>query len=186
MKILSNLGLTTLLLLLSTATLATELTSGKPAPTMQTSAQFLNLEDDNISYHDWQGRNLTGKVRVVHHLNAALGVDGINKPFIDSVKALNLDTASFTTLTVLNIADVASFLKTMAKLQIEDLQRTHTDDEYVLDDQASVRSAWGLPNEGPSITLVSASGTVLAHKDGKLNPEEVKEFVALIQQNLPQ
>ncbi len=107
MKILSSLGLSALLLLLSTATLATELTSGKPAPTMQTSAQFLNLENDNISYQDWQGRNLTGKVRAVHHLNAALGVDEINKPFIDSVKALNLDTADFTTLTVLNTADVA-------------------------------------------------------------------------------
>ncbi|BFM17062.1 YtfJ family protein [Maricurvus nonylphenolicus] len=185
MKFLNRVLLSTALCLLSTTNYADELTIGKSAPAMASIAQRLHLQDEGISYQDWQGGDLTGKVRVIHHLNAALGVDEINKPFIDTVTALKLSPSEFSTLTVLNVSDVASFLRQMAKLQIEDLQRTHTDSEYVLDTQASVRTAWGLPSEGPSITLIDTEGKVLAHKDGKLEANEVQAFVALIQKNLP-
>lgn len=184
-KLIIRFGVSTLLAFSSSATLAADLIAGRPAPTMQNPAQALVMDGENIEYKDWLGSDLTGKVRVVHHLNAALGVDEINKPFIQTLNELNLAPSVFTTLTVLNVADVSAFLKQMAKLQWEDLRRTHANAEYVWDTEASVRSTWGLPEKGPSITLVDSAGNIIAHKDGKLTPKEIEEFVALIQQNLP-
>ncbi len=181
---LRRIGLTAILVLPSSAVIAVELTAGQPLPSMQAPAQTLTLEADNISYQDWLGSSLTGKVRVVHHLNAALGVDEINKPFLERLDDLNLDASAFATLTVLNVADVSYFLQQMAKLQIEDLQRTNVNQEYVWDSNASVRAAWDLPEKGPSITLLDQLGVVIAHKDGKLQPEDENKFVALIQQQL--
>ena len=181
---LKKIGLSAILVLPSAAVISVELTAGQVAPVLQEPAQSLSLEADDIQYQDWLGASLTGKVRVVHHLNAALGVDEINKPFLDRVNDLKLDASAFTTLTVLNVGDVSYFLQQMAKLKIEDLRRTYADQEFILDKNSSVRSAWDLPKDGPSITLLDTSGRIIAHKDGRLEAADEKEFVALIQQHL--
>lgn len=185
-NVIKKIGLSAILVLPSAAIIAVELTPGQPAPVMQSAAQNLTLYADEIAYTDWIGSSLTGKVRIVHHLNAALGVDEINKPFLDRVNDLNLDASAFTTLTVLNVGDVSYFLQQMAKLKIEDLRRSNLDQEFVLDKNSSVRAAWDLPEKGPSITLLDSSGRIVAHKDGKLEAEDEKRFLALIKEHIDQ
>ncbi len=181
-----KIGLSAVLVLPSTAVISVELTTGQSTPVGQPPSHSHSIDADSISHHDCQGASLIGKAHMTHHFNAALGEYEINKPLLERVNDLNLDASAFTTLTVLSVGDVSYFLQQMAKLKIEDLRRTYADQEFILDKSSSVRSAWGLPKSGPSITLFDLSGKTIAHKGGKFEASDEKEFMALIQQHLAQ
>lgn len=161
-----------------------EVSVGEKAPAVTTAAEELVLENNEVVYRDWAPSELTGKLRVVYHLNAEMGVDAINKPFVDTVEALNLSNDVFSMLTVLNVADSSYFVKSMAQGDFEAKREEYAEPEFVWDEEAGLRDAWGLADEGSSVTIVSKDGQVLAHKDGKLTAEEVQQFVAVIQDNL--
>ncbi len=172
------------LVLPSAAVIAVELTTGKPELGLASSVESITLETGNFSYQKSLASSLTG-VRVVHYLNGALAGDEVNKHFLDRINDLNLDASAFGTLSVLNATDVSYLLQQMAKLQVKDLQRTNDNQELTLGSNTRVPANWDLPKKGPSITLLDESGNVIAHKNGKLKPEDEKKFVALIQRNLP-
>jgi YtfJ family uncharacterized protein len=181
-----GLGLAFTLVSFSTVSFSAlaEVSVGKKAPAVTTPAEELVLENNEVIYRDWAPTELTGKLRVVYHLNAEMGVDAINKPFVDSLEALNLGVDVFSMLTVLNVADSSYFVKSIAQGNFESKREEYVESEFVWDEDAGLRHAWGLADEGSSITIVSKDGQVLAHKDGKLTAEEVQQFVAVIQDNL--
>jgi YtfJ family uncharacterized protein len=183
LKSLTRLSLATALAF-AAVNVAADPVSGQMVPATIATAEQLVQEGNDIHYKNWQARNLTNKLRIVNHLNAALGVDTINRELFEQLDNLQLDNERFATLTILNVADVSSFLQKMARLQIEDMQRSNSDAEFVLDKEASVRKAWGLPNKGASITLVDARGIVVAHRNGQLSSEEINTFIELVQQRL--
>lgn len=157
---------------------------GQVVPVVNGPAEELVIQDNQVVYRSWAPETLSGKVRVVYHLNAKAGVDKINKPFVDAIEQLKLDTAVFSMLTVLNVSDSSYLVKRLAKSDFESKRESYVSPEFVWDEKASLRSAWGLAEEGSSITIVDTHGLVVAHKDGKLDAGEVAEFVALVQKNL--
>lgn len=161
-----------------------EVNVGQMAPAVTEAAEELVLENDEVVYQDWAPEALTGKVRVVYHLNAEVGVDAINKPFIDAIESLNFDASAFSMLTVLNVSDSSYFVKNIAQSDFEAKREEYAEPEFVWDEEASVRTAWGLAEEGSSVTILDTEGRVVAHKDGKLEAQEVTEFVALVQKSL--
>jgi YtfJ family uncharacterized protein len=146
------------------------------------------LTSQELGTRTWSPREMLGRVWTLYHLAARVGVDDINKPYIDALIAARLPEftpdGAYKTVTVLNLGDALWGTAGMGRSRLEKSQRDFPHAIHVDDEKGLARVAWGLRTKGSAVALVDRDGTVLFLKEGKLTPEEIGKVLALIKERL--
>ncbi len=166
---------------------APKIKTGVPLPEVTVKGDELGeleLKKDDVIFKKWNSKSLKGKVRTVYHLAARMGIDDINKAYVDALEANDFPSSSYQTVTILNLGDALWGTGGFARSEFSKNKKKYPDSGFVLDDENTVRDKWGLKEEGSAIILIDKDGNVLAHKDGKLTPAEVNQFMQMIKDRL--
>ena len=146
------------------------------------------LDGKAIAYRPWSTKEGAGRVRTIYHLAARMGIDDLNQPYIDALIAAKLPEYSpdgaYKTITVLNLADALWGTAGLGRSRLEGSQRNFPHAIHVLDGKGVAREAWGLHPKSAAVIVLDRDGTVLFFKEGKLEPDEVRRAVGIIQERL--
>ena len=146
------------------------------------------LESKEITRRPWNSKEGEGRVRTFYHLAARMGVDDLNKPFIDALIAAKLPEyapdGAYKTITVLNLSDALWGTTGLGRSRLEGSQRNFPHAIHVMDEKGIARAAWELQPKTSAVVVVDRDGTVLFFKEGKMSPEEIAQAVGLIKERL--
>jgi hypothetical protein len=146
------------------------------------------LEHPKLGRRPWSSREAEGRICTIYHLAARMGIDDLNKPYIDALIAAKLPEftpdGAYKTITVLNLADALWGTTALGRSRLEDSQRDFPYALHVLDDQGLARAAWGLKPKSSAVILLDRDGTVLFLKEGKLSPEDIAKALGIIKGKL--
>jgi hypothetical protein len=146
------------------------------------------LESRDLGLRPWSSRDMEGRVRTIYHLAARMGVDDLNKPFIDALITAKLPEytpeGAYKTITILNMADALWGTAGLGRSRLQDSQRDYPHAIHVLDEQGAARAAWQLQPKQSAVLILDREGTVLFFKEGKLSPEEIGRAVGIIKEQL--
>ena len=159
---------------------ASEIVEGAllPPVALDGDAGELYVQTGKVRYRAWSSRSLTGLVHTVYHLAARLGIDSVNKAFIDALEAAELPAGRHRLVTILNIDDVVfSAFSGHARKSFEDKRLEHPEPRFVLDDASRARNAWGLAPKGSAVIIIGSDGKVLRYMGGKLGAQQIADFI---------
>jgi len=146
------------------------------------------LEGKALGRRPWSSRETEGRICTIYHLAARMGIDDLNKPYIDALIAAKLPEftpdGAYKTITVLNLADALWGTVGLGRSRLEDSQRDFPYALHVLDDKGLSRAAWGLKPKTSAVLVLDRDGTVLFLKEGKLPPEDIAKAIGIIKQKL--
>jgi len=146
------------------------------------------MDGKDIAWRPWALSEGAGRVRTIYHLAGRIGIDDMNKAFIDAIIAAKLNEflpdSPYKTVTVLNLADSLWGTHGIAMGKFETSQREHPHALYVADEKGVARAAWGLQVKQSSVIIVDRAGVVLFFKEGKLSPEEIHKAIGILQEQL--
>jgi hypothetical protein len=146
------------------------------------------LASKAVGRRPWTLAETEGRVRTVYHLAARMGIDELNKPFIDALIAANLPEHSpdgaYKTITVLNLDDALWGTTGLGRSRLEDSQRDFPHALHVLDEKGVARAAWGLKAKSTAVIVLDRDGTVLFAKEGRLSADEIARAVGIIKEKL--
>ena len=146
------------------------------------------MENGKIEYRPWESSSLKGKVTTIYHLAARNGMDEINKALIDEIIKAELPEklpdSKYKTLTILNFDDAMWGTANIAESRFEKSQKKFPYALYVNDQKGVAQKAWKLKKKNSAVILIDKDGKILFFKEGKLNEEEIKEYLALIKKEL--
>jgi YtfJ family uncharacterized protein len=170
--------------------LANELKIGEFLPPVIVSGNGgeLVVNDNKVEYKPWDSSKLKGKVRLIYHVAARVGVDKINQHFLDAlVDAGGLDafpTDKFRVVSILNSGDVFPMGGMFARKIFEMNRLEHSHPEFVLDAESRVQHTWNLSRKSSAVIIIDKMGRVLKFKDGKLSNSEIEDFISTIEQHI--
>ena len=146
------------------------------------------LDGNDLTYRPWNASEGAGRVRTIYHLAARMGVDDLNKPYIDALIAARLPEfapdGAYKTITILNLADAFFGTRSLGQSRLEKSQREVPYAFHVLDVKGIARAAWNLQPKTSAVLVLDRDGTVLFFKEGKLSPEEIRQAVGIIKGKL--
>ncbi len=146
------------------------------------------LESKELGTRPWSSQEMEGRVRTIYHLAARMGIDDLNKPFIDALIAAKLPEftpdGDYKTITILNIADALWGTTGLVRGRLADSQRDFSYAIHVMDDKGIARAAWRLQPKQSAVLILARDSTVLFFKEGKLSPEEIGRAVGIIKEQL--
>jgi hypothetical protein len=152
-------------------------------PTKVVSGRMV-MDGKVIARRPWALQESRGRICTIYHLAARIGVDDLNKPFIDALIAAKLPEftpdGAYKTITILNIADALWGTTGIVRGRLEDSQRDFPYAMHVMDDKGVARAAWDLKPKTAAVIILDRDGTVLFFKEGKLSPEEITRAVGII------
>ena len=141
-----------------------------------------------IGHRPWHLADTAGKVRTIYHLAARMGIDDLNKPYIDALIAAHLPEtlpdSPYKTLTILNLSEANFLTHGVGVSRFDKSQRETPYALFVADEKGAARAAWGLRPGTSAVIILDRDGTVLFFKEGKLSPEEIRQAVTIIQGKL--
>jgi len=161
---------------------------GVMVPSTRIEARRMVLDGKDIDYRPWKLSATHGRVRTIYHLAARLGLEDVNKPYIDALIAARLPEllpdAPYKTITVVNIADALWGTRALAVGRMERNQHDFPYALFVADERGLAREAWGLQSGQTAVIILDRKGGILFFKEGKLSPAEIRQAVGIIQAEL--
>jgi len=161
---------------------------GLLVPTVRLERGKTVLDGKTITFRPWKLSETKGRVRTIYHLAGRIGIDSLNKAFIDALIAAKLPEQApdspYKTITILNLADTMWGTHGIAQGQFEDSQRHFPYALHVADEEGVAREAWDLEPKQSAVIILDTDGKVLFFKEGRLTPEEIRAAVALIKDKL--
>lgn len=146
------------------------------------------LESKELGTRAWSSQEMEGRVRTIYHLAARMGIDDLNKPFIDALIAAKLPEftpdGEYKTITILNIADALWGTTGLVRSRLAGSQRDFPYAVHVMDDKGIARAAWGLEPKQSAVLILDREGAVRFFKEGKLSPDEIGRAVGIIKELL--
>ena len=146
------------------------------------------LDGKDIGYRPWKSSETRGRVRTIYHLAGRIGIDNVNRAFIEALIAAKLPEklpdSPYKTVTILNLSDTLWGTHGIATGQFEDSQRYFPYALHVADEQGVAREAWDLEPKQSAVIILDKDSKVLFFKEGKLTPEEIRTAVGLIKSRL--
>lgn len=163
-----------------------EIRLGEPLPevVLNDRSGELLCNNGDVIYKEWKTSQLVGKIRVVYHLAARLGVNKVNESLLQALDSMSAIKDKYTTLNILNVDDCPFLCSGIARKEYENSRKEDCTDEFVLDAASQVKNAWGLKPKGSTVIVLGRDGKVLAFKDGKLSEGEMHQFVEIIKSRL--
>ena len=140
----------------------------------------LILDNDKVSYKNWNTAQLPGKVRVVQHIAGRSSAKEQNAPLIEAIKAANLPHDRYQTTTIINVDDAIIGTGIFVKNSIEDSKKQFPWSQFIVDDQGTAAKAWQLTPAGSAIVVLDKDGRIQFAKDGALSPEEIQQVMSLL------
>ena len=146
------------------------------------------LDAKDMTYRPWSLKESNGCVRTIYHLAARIGIDEVNKPYIDAIIAAalpeKLPDGAYKTVTILNFSDALWGTHGLGSSRLEGSQRETPWAIFVADELGVASKAWGLQLKQSAVIVLDKDGTVLFFKEGALSQEEIQKTVRLIQEHL--
>nr|WP_314741448.1 YtfJ family protein [uncultured Haemophilus sp.] len=138
------------------------------------------LNGKDIAFQPWKSTALNGKVRIVHHLAGRSAAKEKNQAVIDAIKAAHFNQAKYQTTTIINSDDAVVGTGLFVKSSAENGKKENPHSQVVLDDQSSVKNAWGLKGKESAIIVLDKNGKVKFVKEGKLSNDEIQSVIGLV------
>jgi YtfJ family uncharacterized protein len=144
------------------------------------------LASKDLAYRPFRLSDTQGHVRTIYHLATRLGIDKVNKPYIDAILAAHLPEflpdSPYKTVTILNLDDAMFGTRGLGLSRLEDSQRESPHAIFVPDVHGAAQAAWGLQKGQSAVIVLDRDGTVLFFKEGKLSPEEIQQAIGIIRE----
>ena len=161
---------------------------GVLVPRVKVEAGRMVLDGREIGYRPWSLSASAGRVRTIYHLAGRLGIEDLNKAFIDAIIAARLPEylpdSPYKTITVLNLSDALWGTHGIAMGKFEASQRQYPHALYVADEKGAALAAWGLQLKQSAVIILDRDNTVLFAKEGKLSQEEIRTALGILQDKL--
>lgn len=142
------------------------------------------LEAGKTVYAPWSTDSLQGKVRCIQHLAGRSSAKEINETLMDALKAAEFPQGDYQTTTIVNLKDAVFGTSAIVAMMVEGGKKEFPWSSVVVDAKGDVQKAWQLDKESSAIVIVDRQGDVLFAKDGKLNNDEIREVIQLIEAEL--
>ena len=139
---------------------------------------------EDAAYQQWHSSTLSGKVRIVHHLAGRSAAKEKNQAVIDAIKAAHFNQQQYQTTTIINADDAIVGTGMFVKSSAEKGKKENPHSQVVLDDNSTVKKAWGLKEKESAIIVLDKSGKVKFVKEGKLSSDEITQVIQLTKQLL--
>lgn len=133
-----------------------------------------------VTYKVWTSDRLAGKVRVVHHFAGRSSAKEKNEALINAIKAANFDRSKYQTTSIINADDAIVATGAFVKSSAEDGKLENPHSQVVLDQQGSVKNAWGLKAKDSFVAVLDKNGKVQFVAEGKLSANQIQQVIALI------
>ncbi|MCS3431422.1 YtfJ family protein [Klebsiella sp. BIGb0407] len=140
----------------------------------------LILDNNELSYKNWNTAQLPGKVRVLQHIAGRSSAKEQNAPLIEAIKAANLPHDQYQTTTIINVDDAIIGSGIFVKNSIEDSKKQFPWSQFIVDDQGVAAKAWKLIPAGSAIVVLGKDGRIQFAKDGALSPQEIQQVMSLL------
>ncbi len=140
----------------------------------------LILDNDKVSYKNWNSSQLAGKVRVVQHIAGRTAAKEKNATLIEAIKAAKLPHDRYQTTTIVNTDDAIPGSGMFVRSSIESNKQLYPWSQFIVDSNGLARKAWQLQEESSAIVVLDKDGRVQWAKDGALTQDEVQQVVALL------
>ena len=144
----------------------------------------ITLKGQDAAYQKWHSSALGGKVRIVHHLAGRSAAKEKNQAVIDAIKAAHFNQQQYQTTTIINADDAIVGTGMFVKSSAEKGKKENPHSQVVLDDNSTVKKAWGLKEKESAIIVLDKSGKVKFVKEGKLSSDEITQVIQLTKQLL--
>lgn len=146
----------------------------------------LIVQDKKVAYQNWSTTTLTGKVRVLQHIAGRSSVKEKNEPLMNAIRQANFDRSKYQTTTIINADDAIIATGTFVKSSAEDGKLKNPHSQVVLDQNSSVKKAWGLKEKESFIAVLDKNGKVQFTSEGKLSAQQIQQVMDLVNQLLTQ
>lgn len=140
----------------------------------------LILDNNELSYKNWNTAQLPGKVRVVQHIAGRSSAKEQNAPLIEAIKAANLPHDQYQTTTIINVDDAIIGSGIFVKNSIEDSKKQFPWSQFIVDNQGVTAKAWQLIPAGSAIVVLDKEGRIQFAKDGVLTQQEIQQVTDLL------
>lgn len=146
----------------------------------------LMVKGKEVAYKTWSSNGLAGKVRVVQHIAGRTSVKEKNDALMKAIHQANFDRSQYQTTTIVNAEDAIIGTGLFVKNSVENgkLENPHT--LVVLDQNSSVKNAWGLKPKESFIAVLDKNGKVQFVSEGKLSPAQIQQVIDLTKQLVSQ
>lgn len=179
MKTIRLLALTSLFI--APFSLAHNVQLNQPLPSVSVAQDGeLRVNNHKIAYQTWSSSTLTGKVRVVQHIAGRSGVKAKNEPLMDAIRQAHFDRTRYQTTTIINADDAIIATGSFVKSSAEEGKLNNPHSQVVLDQQSSVKNAWGLQPKESFIAVLDKQGKVQFVSEGKLSPTQIQQVIDLV------
>jgi len=142
------------------------------------------LQGETITHKKWDSASMRGKVQVFQYMAARMGIDAINKSFIDAVTVAQFPIDKFAVTTLINLDDALWGTSGIVSAELKRNKKEHPDAVMVVDKKGKGLELWSLQSKNCAIVILDGTGKVLFFKEGELSDEDIKANLVLIQQNL--
>lgn len=170
---------------LSTSLFALDTGSTLPSISIESKGEII-LKAQDPSYQNWNSEQLKGKVRTIQHIAGRSSAKKINQPFIEAIKAAQLDPSRYQTTTIINLDDAIFGTASIVKKKAETKKAEYPHSSIVVDEKSSAIEPWGLSHESSAIIVLDEEANVLFFKDGALTPDEISTTLAMIKKKTGQ
>ncbi|HDL3805542.1 TPA: YtfJ family protein, partial [Mannheimia haemolytica] len=140
----------------------------------------LAVAGGKVSYKNWHSSSLAGKVRVIHHFAGRSSVKEKNEDLMTAIKNAGFDRSKYQTVTIVNADDAIVGTGVFVKNSVENGKLDNPHSQVVLDQQGSVKKAWGLKEKESFIAVLDKSGKVQFTSEGKLSAKQIQEVIGLV------
>lgn len=140
----------------------------------------LAVAGGKISYKNWHSSSLAGKVRVIHHFAGRSSVKEKNEALMTAIKNAGFDRSKYQTVTIVNADDAIVGTGVFVKNSVENGKLDNPHSQVVLDQQGSVKKAWGLKEKESFIAVLDKSGKVQFTSEGKLSAKQIQDVIGLV------
>ena len=135
----------------------------------------------NIDGSAWESSMLKGKIHTLFYVDP--DKRDLNNPLADALKARKFDRKKVTSVAVINLA--ATWLPNVfVESKLKEKQKKFPHTIYVKDKKKVLVKQWDLADDNSDILIFDQKGKLIYKKFGKVSNEEIKEIIALIENNL--
>jgi len=129
----------------------------------------------------WDSSSLKEKVLVMFYVDP--DEKDLNEDFAAALKAKKYDRANYGSIAIINLA--ASWKPNFViENALKYKQEEFPDTLYVKDKNRILVDKWNLADNSSDIVIFAKNGKVLFHKDGKMQEDEIKQALQIIEDNL--